>query len=77
MKFTNIEKTNYYMGFKEWKIVAECDVEFNGVTYIIGLTADGLIKKVAIRYSDYAQIIAVSDLPKEIYQNISSYYSDN
>ena len=45
-------------------------------TYKVGITLDGLIKNAYIIEDDCLTIIRPSELPKEVYQNISSYYSD-
>ena len=76
MKITKVEKTNYFVGQENWNIVAECDVNFEGNAYKVGITLDGLIKHAYIIEDDCLTIIRPSELPKEVYQNISSYYSD-
>lgn len=76
MKITNVKKTNYFVGRENQNIVAECDVNFEGNAYKIGITLDGLIKNAYVIEDDCLIIIRPSELPKEVYQNISSYYSD-
>ena len=76
MKITKVEKTNYFVGRENWNIVAECDINFEENTYKVGITLDGLIKNAYIIEDDCLTIIRPSELPKEVYQNISSYYSD-
>ena len=76
MKITKVKKTNYFVGRENWNIVAECDVIFGENAYKVGITLDGLIKNAYIIEEDYLTIIRPSELPQEVYQNISSYYSD-
>lgn len=76
MKITKVKKTNYFVGRENWNIVAECDVIFGENAYKVGITLDGLIKNAYIIEDVCLTIIRPSELPKEVYQNISSYYSD-
>ena len=64
------------MDREKWNIVAECDVIFEENAYRVGITLDGLIKSAYIIEGDCLTIIRPFELPKGVYQNISSYYSD-
>lgn len=77
MKFQNIKKTNYFIGQEKWNIIAVCNVIFEQNIYKVGITSDGLIKDAYIVEDDCLTNIKPADLPKGVYQNISSYYSDN